>query len=91
MADAHLDERWSHTASLMALIANIHRDPKKGKRFTPDDFNPRPPRKPGMGTTRDARGPLPKAAITVLRDIFCPAPVSGGPGAKRASAQKGHI
>jgi len=90
MADAHLDERWSHTASLMALIANIHRDPKKGKRFTPDDFNPRP-RKVGGGAARHPRGPLPKAAITVLRDIFCPAPVSGVPGAKRASAQKGHI
>lgn len=24
----------------MALIANVNRDPKKGRPFTPDDFNP---------------------------------------------------
>jgi len=29
---------WSITSSLMALVANCHRD--KGKTFSPSDFNP---------------------------------------------------
>ena len=38
---------WSQTASLMALAANLVRDPKKGKAPSPADFNPfaqRPPK-----------------------------------------------
>ena len=38
---------WSQTASLMALAANLVRDPKKGKAASPADFNPfaqRPPK-----------------------------------------------
>ena len=38
---------WSQTASLMALAANLVRDPKKGKAACPADFNPfaqRPPK-----------------------------------------------
>ncbi len=27
-----------HFASLQALLANINQDPKKGKRYTPEDF-----------------------------------------------------
>jgi hypothetical protein len=30
---------WSVASSLMALVANCHRD-SKGKTFVPDDFNP---------------------------------------------------
>ncbi len=63
MADGAMRERWSHTSSLMALFANLHRDPRKGKRFTPQDFDPfsRGQRKP----------PAIPADITVLRDVFC--------------------
>ena len=38
---------WSQTASLMALAANLVRDPKKGKAASPADVNPfaqRPPK-----------------------------------------------
>lgn len=38
---------WSQTASLMALAANLVRDPRKGKAASPADFNPfarRPPK-----------------------------------------------
>ena len=38
---------WNQTASLMALAANLVRDPKKGKAASPADFNPfaqRPPK-----------------------------------------------
>lgn len=36
-----LDVPWVRTASLQALIANIHRDPKKGQQYNLDDFLPR--------------------------------------------------
>ena len=31
---------WTTTASMMALTANIHRDARKSKAFTPYDFHP---------------------------------------------------
>ena len=41
MQEGHADELWSHTSSIMALIANCNRDPEKRKHpFTPADFNP---------------------------------------------------
>lgn len=64
MADGRMRERWSHTASLMALLANVHRDPRKGKRFTPADFDPF-----ARGSKR--KPPAMPADITVLRDVFC--------------------
>jgi len=38
---------WAHTSSHLALHANIHRNPRTSKRFTPDDFNPLTPRRRG--------------------------------------------
>ena len=40
MSDGLLDNQWSHTASVLAMIANVNRDPKKGKPLKPDDLNP---------------------------------------------------
>lgn len=40
MATGRSTESWNHTASLMALLAGIHTDPKAGKRPTPADFHP---------------------------------------------------
>lgn len=40
MAEGHHRDVWQHTASIMALIANVNRDPKKGRPFKPSDFNP---------------------------------------------------
>lgn len=40
MAKAKQRSDWQQTASLMALIANCHRDPNKGRVFTPNDFSP---------------------------------------------------
>lgn len=34
-------ERWAHTSAILALVANVNRDPKKRARpYKPDDFNP---------------------------------------------------
>ncbi|HOQ06142.1 MAG TPA: hypothetical protein PLX18_12700 [Anaerohalosphaeraceae bacterium] len=40
MSEGRFESQWAHTSSIMALIANVNRDPKKGRVFTPDDFNP---------------------------------------------------
>lgn len=40
MADAVQLERWNHTSSLMSIIYNMNRDPKKGRARSPHDFNP---------------------------------------------------
>lgn len=60
MAEAHLDERWSHTASLLALIANVNRDPKKTGPFKASDFHPGKRKQPVTET----------ADISVLKDVF---------------------
>jgi len=33
-------QEWNRISSLMALVCNINRDPKKTKAFSPADFNP---------------------------------------------------
>jgi hypothetical protein len=41
MSDGHSRMMWSHTASVMALLANCNRDSKKRPRaFKPADFSP---------------------------------------------------
>lgn len=40
MAEGVMRERWQHTSSLMCLIANAHRDPRKTGAFKPSDFDP---------------------------------------------------
>ena len=40
MAEARSRGDWAHTAAVMALIANVNRDPKKSRSFKPADFDP---------------------------------------------------
>ena len=40
MAEAKSKESWAHTSTVLALIANVNRDPKKSRPFKPADFNP---------------------------------------------------
>lgn len=40
MVEARQRDNWTHTSAILALTANINRDPKKTKVFQPDDFNP---------------------------------------------------
>ena len=65
MAEARIKQQWAHTASLMALLANAHRDPKKGRAFKPADFDP---------TRKLAPSPawreLPKADVSILKQVF---------------------
>jgi len=40
MAEGRQRHTWVHTSSLLALIANANRDPKKTRAFKPSDFDP---------------------------------------------------
>lgn len=46
MAEGRGRAEWARMSSLMALIANCHRDPRKSRPASPADFDP---------TTRSAR------------------------------------
>ena len=59
MTEARGRFEWGQTASLMALIANVLRDPKKSRTVKPSDFNPYNVK---LKT---------KAPVSILRDIWC--------------------
>ncbi|MCE5327901.1 MAG: hypothetical protein LLG01_15955 [Planctomycetaceae bacterium] len=40
MAQARSRESWAHTSAVLALIANVNRDPSKGRAWRPCDFDP---------------------------------------------------
>lgn len=40
MADGRQKSDWSHTSSVLCILANINRDPKKSRAYKPQDFNP---------------------------------------------------
>jgi len=40
MAEGRCREHWNHTSAILAMLANVNRDPKKSRAFKPDDFNP---------------------------------------------------
>jgi len=52
-------------SSLLALIANVNRDPKKTRAFKPADFNPYEARAAGSGGI-----PLTKKNIRLLKKVF---------------------
>jgi len=56
-------DQWNHTASVMALIANVNRDPKRSKLLKPADFHPHV-------TAKTQRDTPPKADITLLKTVF---------------------
>jgi hypothetical protein len=60
MAEGRNKVLWCHTSSLMALIANCHRDPKKTSQYRPDDFNPYTKRDEGRPLTREEAAELVK-------------------------------
>lgn len=59
MAEARMKDAWSRTSSLMALLANCHRDPKKTRAYRPSDFDPF-----GKNATP------PTVGVGVLKDVF---------------------
>jgi hypothetical protein len=65
MADAASRDRWNHTASLLALITNCHRDPKKSRAARPRDFHPHV--KPARRRPDERK---PRVGVEVLRQVF---------------------
>jgi len=65
MAEARLEDEWNHTSAVLALLANVHRDPKKRRAFRPEDFHPYR-RRASVGTriTRENIGLLKKAFLS---------------------------
>ena len=59
MTEARGRFEWGQTASLLAMIANILRDPKKTKAVKPADFNPYNVK------------PKAKVPVSILKDIWC--------------------
>jgi len=52
-------DAWGRTSSLMALLANLHRDPRRTQAFRPGDFDP------------FARSAVPvRVGVEVLKDVF---------------------
>ncbi|MCZ2341695.1 MAG: hypothetical protein LC104_07850 [Bacteroidales bacterium] len=68
MAESAGRERWTHTSAVLALLANVHRDPKKGRAFTTADFHP---------YLRHVERTDIKVGIGVLRQVFVDQPHAG--------------
>lgn len=60
MAEAKSKELWAHTSTLLAMIANVNRDPKKHGPFKPADFNPHAQRAVKIKTSD----------LSILKDVF---------------------
>jgi len=63
MAEARQQHDWSIASSAMALLANVHRDPKKRRAFKPSDFDP------FAASNQRSDEPIP-AGVRVLKDVF---------------------
>jgi hypothetical protein len=60
MAEARRRFTWGAVSSVMALLANLNRNPKKRSRpFTPADFDPTKPQAPPITVT-----------VSELKDLF---------------------
>jgi hypothetical protein len=78
MLDGKQRHDWSIASAVMALMANIHRDPKRSRRITPSDFDPFAKRSPAQ---RHA-----KVDVSVLKDVF----IDGRPPRMPAAAKEAH-
>ncbi len=64
MADAASRDRWNHTASLLALLTNCHRDPKKARVARPQDYHPH------AKAQRSRHEQKPRVGVDVLKQVF---------------------
>lgn len=63
MAEARGRDNWAHTSAILALVANVNRDPKKTRAYKPSDFDPYSARE-----KRDKA--IEVTDMAVLRDAF---------------------
>jgi len=69
MAEARSKHLWGQTSALLAMLANVHRDPDKRQAFKPADFNPHLHRRERIG----------KVGISALK-LFVEQPVTSNEG-----------
>ncbi|HPD17392.1 MAG TPA: hypothetical protein PLE19_20840 [Planctomycetota bacterium] len=63
MAEARGRDNWAHTSAILALVANVNRDPKKTRAYKPSDFDPY--------TAKDRRDEAIEVTdMAVLKDVF---------------------
>jgi hypothetical protein len=75
MAEGRGRDLWSHTSALLALIANVNRDPKKSRPLKPADFNPH-----AASLRKAPGGPVIKTKdLGILRQVFVRPPASPAP------------
>jgi hypothetical protein len=60
MAEGKQREAWNHTAALLALLANCHRDPRRSRAFAVTDFHP----------LVEPAPPAPPCDISILKTVF---------------------
>ena len=65
MAEGVNQDQWNHTSALLAMLANVNRDPKKGRAFKPADFHPL-----ASGQIGRSQSPLPRVSVSVLKQVF---------------------
>lgn len=63
MAEARQRDEWSRTSSVMTLVANTQRNPKKTHPFRPGDFDP-------FALAAGKRTQVIPAPVSVLKDVF---------------------
>jgi hypothetical protein len=68
MLDGRQRHDWSIASSLMAVIANTNRDPKRSRRPKPSDFDPFSQRSRPV-----------KVGVSVLKDVFIDGKVPAHP------------
>lgn len=61
MAESRSRVTWQHTSAVLALLANLHRDPTKTRPYAPTDFDPHSQRPEPAS---------PKVGIDVLKQVF---------------------
>ncbi|MBI5725922.1 MAG: hypothetical protein HZA50_18325 [Planctomycetes bacterium] len=72
MAEARSRDRWAHTSSLLAMLANVNRDPKKCRAFRPEDFDPHERQKKPLIVKNEG--------IDILKKVFIDGPGQAAKG-----------
>lgn len=63
MVEARVKQQWSHTSVILALIANVNRDPKRrSEPFSPDEFNP--------FVVKRREEPIARVGVDMLKRLF---------------------
>jgi len=61
MAEARSRAAWRHTSTVLALVANVNRDPARQRAFRPEDFDPHEQKPKLVIRGKDLR---------ILKDVF---------------------